>query len=242
MIEAARRAAAGEAGPLWIRAIDQTAGRGRRGRAWKSAPEDLKASLLLTPESLRPGASLGERATLGYAIVLGIAEGLDSFGLEPRPQVKWPNDVLVGGEKLVGLLLESHGPHLAAGFGVNIVSAPPADALEPGALPATALNRHLPAPPDAATLLAAIDRALKPRLARWGAGGFAALRQEWLARAYGLGGPIVARAGGTETRGVFRDVDAEGALVLETGGAIRRIFAADVYFGEPPAAAGATAE
>lgn len=242
MTEAARRAAAGEDGPLWIRAIEQTAGRGRRGRAWKSAPEDLKTSLLLSPDRLRPGASLSERATLSYAIVLGIAEGLDSFAITPAPQLKWPNDLLIGGQKLVGLLLESHGPHLIAGFGVNIVSAPPPSALEPGALPATAVNQHLVSPPGASDVLAAIDAPLRRRLGDWAAGGFPAFRDAWLARAFGIGTEIVARAGGEEIKGVFRDVDAEGALVLETGGTIRRIFAADVYFGEPPAASGASAE
>lgn len=242
MTEASRRASAGEKGPLWIRAIEQTAGRGRRGRAWESAPEDLKTSLLLTPDLIRPGASLGERATLSYAIVLGIAEGLDQFGLTPPALLKWPNDVLLGGEKLVGLLLESQGSHLIAGFGVNIVSAPPPEVLETGARTATALNRHLASPPDAQAVLEAIDGPLRRRLADWGEGGFPTIRDAFLARTFGLSTEIVARAGGTETRGVFRDVDAEGALVLETEGTIRRIFAADVYFGEPPAAPGASAE
>lgn len=155
--------------------------------------------------------------------------------------LKWPNDVLLGGEKLVGMLLESHDRAVAIGIGVNIASAPPVEKLEPGARPATALAFHLQNPPDPATLLGALDEAMRARLAHWAAGGFAAIREDWLARAVGLGEQIVARAGNQESRGVFRDVDVEGALVLEIDGARRRIFAADIFVGEPASASGASA-
>ena len=149
--EAQRRAAEGAPAGTLIRAVRQTAGRGRRGRAWQSPPGNLAFSLLL-----RPAMKAATAATLGFVAGLAVAEAID--GLLPAgrsSRLKWPNDLLVDGRKLAGILLEAaaggSGPvdHLVVGVGVNIVAHPddlPYPATDLQACGGTA---------DAATVLAA---------------------------------------------------------------------------------------
>lgn len=158
--------------------------------------------------------------------------------LTGRPEaltLKWPNDVLLNGGKLAGILLEAQGAggavsHLAIGIGVNLASAPPADVVEPGALRPVNLRDETGlqiAPEDFLNMLA-------PALARWEdvfvSQGFAPLRTAWLARAARLGQEMRARTGQTEHRGIFETVDATGALVLRGGTGPMVIPAADVFF------------
>ena len=125
--EALRAATAGDPGGIWFCALQQTEGRGRRGRPWASAPGNLAATLLLVPE-----ADPGLAATLGF--VAGVALNQALAGMLPGARtiaLKWPNDVLADGAKLAGILLEAHklddGRHaVAIGFGVKIVAAPTA--------------------------------------------------------------------------------------------------------------------
>ena len=121
--EALRLARAGERGPLWIVARDQTAGRGRRGREWVSAAGNLAASLLFT-SSVAPAVA----ATLGFVASLAVCETCRALAPGPIFALKWPNDVLANGGKVAGLLLESEaqGGALAivVGIGVNLASAP----------------------------------------------------------------------------------------------------------------------
>ncbi|HEX2758907.1 MAG TPA: biotin--[acetyl-CoA-carboxylase] ligase, partial [Rhizomicrobium sp.] len=112
--EALRRAAAGEAGPLWIRADRQSAGRGRRGRAWEGGEGNLFATLLVSPA--RPRA---EWAQLSFAAAIASADMAADFAPNASIAVKWPNDVLAVGRKLAGILLETAGQGLAIGIGVN---------------------------------------------------------------------------------------------------------------------------
>ncbi|MEL6316711.1 MAG: biotin--[acetyl-CoA-carboxylase] ligase [Pseudomonadota bacterium] len=239
--EALRRARAVPDGPeCWIAARRQTAGRGRRGRAWRARTDDLAATLLLWPERLRPGARPSEVATLSLAAGLAAADALVAAGApEPAVRLKWPNDVLLDGGKVAGVLLEAEGPALAIGIGVNLASAPDAAELEPEAWPPAALAARVDPPPSAEAMLERVAAALTARLAMWGRRGFAGLRADWLARAAGLGRRAEVRIGegpGAETLiGRVRDLDADGALVLETGDgasgapALRRIVAADRF-------------
>ncbi len=124
--EALRRAAAGEAGPLWIMARRQTAARGRRGRAWSAPEGNFGATLLLRPP--------GDRALRSFVAALGLFDAMAM--VTGRPELfalKWPNDVLLSGGKLAGILLEAvNGGALAIGLGVNLASAPEPGTLEPG--------------------------------------------------------------------------------------------------------------
>lgn len=231
MAEAARQAAAGVAGPLWILARRQTAGRGRRGRAWAMPAGNFAATLLLRP----PGdpAAAGLRS---FAAALALHEALAALtGRDDLLALKWPNDVLLTGRKLAGILLEGSGHgagmrHLAIGFGVNLVAAPPADTLEPGALaPVTLLEATgLRLAPEA--MLDALAPAFDGWERRLRAYGFAPLRREWLAHAARLGQTITARTAQETVTGVFETVDESGALVLRTPDGLRAIPAADVFF------------
>jgi BirA family biotin operon repressor/biotin-[acetyl-CoA-carboxylase] ligase len=218
--EARRRAEAGELGPLWITAARQTAGRGRRGRAWQMPEGNLAATLLL-----RCGDNAGQ---LSFVAALAVADLAARFAPDAHITVKWPNDVLADGRKLAGILLEAGqhpAPWLAVGIGVNL-TAFPADT----EFPATAIAALgvVPPTPDAA-LAVLMDRfAHWHRL--WRQEGFAPLRAAWLARAQGLGDPIRARLPHEERRGLFEGIDASGALLLREAAGVTAIRAGEVFF------------
>jgi BirA family biotin operon repressor/biotin-[acetyl-CoA-carboxylase] ligase len=223
--EARRRAAQDEPGPLWITAVRQVQGKGRRGRVWTAPEGNLSATLLLRPN--RPAA---ECAQLSFVAALAAA---DMLALHlPGVALKWPNDVLVRGRKIAGILLESEAAPdgtvawLAAGIGVNLKAFP-----QDTELPATAVAAEgvtAPSPQDA--LLDLADGFAKWYEA-WRETGFTPVREAWLARAHGLGSRIRVRLARDETAGVFRDIDETGALVLALpGGVTRTIAAGEVFF------------
>jgi BirA family biotin operon repressor/biotin-[acetyl-CoA-carboxylase] ligase len=226
--EAKRLAAAGEAGPIWISAGSQTAGRGRRGRNWHSPTGNLAATLML-----RPSKTASACAQLSFVAAIAARDALSALapGLELR--VKWPNDVLAGGRKIAGILLESASQGdalpawLAIGVGMNLAAHP-----EDTEFPATslsALGGMAPPKPDEALLHLAANFAKWYEV--WRGYGFAPIRDAWLARAAGLGGRIRARLAHEETSGVFEGIDENGALLLRTGGgSVRAIPAAEVFF------------
>jgi len=225
--EAKRLASRGETGPIWISAARQTAGRGRRGRVWESPTGNLAATLLL-----RPGKPASDCAQLSFAAAVAACDALRDFAPAAELRVKWPNDVLAGGAKIAGILLESSGPAgeipawLAIGIGINLAMHP--DGTE---FPATSLKAQgaaVPVPDDALLHLAS-------HFARWFEvwrdDGFAAIRDAWLARAAGLGSRIRARLATGETSGVFEGIDESGALILREGaGQPRHIAAGEVFF------------
>jgi BirA family biotin operon repressor/biotin-[acetyl-CoA-carboxylase] ligase len=226
--EALRRAAAGASGPLWILAHTQTAARGRRGRAWTSLPGNFFASLLI-----RPPGSPALAALRSFVAALGLYDAMvDATGRPELFALKWPNDVLLGGRKLAGILLESgvEGT-LAVGVGVNLAAAPDAAALEPGAVLPVSLRGATGiavTPEDFLDLLAPAVQAWEDRLR---AEGFAPLRAAWLARAARLGEPVTARLPGRAVTGRFETIDQAGALVLATATGRVILPAADVQFG-----------
>ena len=209
--EAKRQAVAGAGEGVLIVARRQTAGRGRSGRAWASPEGNLYLSLLLRPD--RPPA---EAAQLSFVAALAVAE---AAGI--ATQLKWPNDVLAGGRKLSGILLEGFDGALVIGVGVNVAAAPEG---------ATCLREQGSAA-GCDELLAAFCDSLLDWRGRWLAKGFAPVRDAWLARAVGLGRPATARLGRETLEGTFADLDADGALLLDLGAAgRRRIAAGEVYF------------
>jgi BirA family transcriptional regulator, biotin operon repressor / biotin---[acetyl-CoA-carboxylase] ligase len=205
--EALARARAGERGPLWISALSQSAGRGRRGSVWTSPPGNLYASLLLSEPSPQPLAP-----QLSFVAALALHDALCDCAprLGPQFKLKWPNDLLLGPNKLAGILIEGEGEPVFAvviGFGVNCVNHPP-----DMSFPATDL--HLAGAvvaPEA--LFAALSTAMLRRLAQWQSGvGFAAIRGDWLARAAGLDEDIRVRLPERELRGRFHGLDEAGRL------------------------------
>jgi BirA family biotin operon repressor/biotin-[acetyl-CoA-carboxylase] ligase len=226
--EARRLAEQGAAAGAVVVAAEQVRGRGRHGRAWASPPGNLYASLLL-----RPDCSVAEAAQLSLVASLALAEAL--VGLAPPDadvRVKWPNDVLVRGAKVAGLLLESaSGPQervewVVVGSGVNIASAP-ADT----PYPATAL-RYQGFPP--VTPMLVLERylgVLDGWLDRWRTGRFAAVRPAWLGLGSGIGDRVRLRLGREEVAGRFLDVTEQGALlVAQDGDRRRQITAGELLF------------
>jgi len=218
-------------GPTWIMARRQTAARGRRGRYWDSPEGNLYSTVIFRPEGTPQQAALRSFvASLAlYDACVAVTGRTDGLAL------KWPNDVLLNGGKLAGILLESMGAgtgttYLAIGIGVNLSDAPPPEMVEPGAVRPVSLAGEtgtLITPEDfLVELAAAWDRCER----QFTTLGFAPIREAWLARAARLGEVVTARTTTSETTGTFETVDADGQLVLSTAGGRVRIPAADVFF------------
>ncbi len=224
--EAKSLARRGAAEGTLVSALAQTAGRGRRGREWRSPPGNLYLSLVL-----RPSCPPDRAAQLGFAAALAVADALGALVPELAGLAgKWPNDVLLDGRKVAGILLESEigeGQNLAflvVGVGVNLISAPP-----DVEFPATSIASQGYRPSEPAALLEAFARHFDAWLRCWRKVGFAPLRAAWLARAVGLGEPIRVRLENATLYGRFADLDHDGALLLDTADGLRRISAGDVF-------------
>jgi BirA family transcriptional regulator, biotin operon repressor / biotin---[acetyl-CoA-carboxylase] ligase len=223
--EAARRAP-DLTGPLWILAEEQTAARGRRGRSWATPRGNFAATLMMRR---RDDPSVAALRSFVASLALRRAF-IKVTGDEGAFALKWPNDVLLNGGKVAGILLETIGDHLAIGIGVNLAHAPGADQVEPGALrPVSLLGETGVAVPPTAFLdaLAAEYALLETQFQTY---GFAPIRTAWLADAARLGEEIVARTTRDETRGIFEDVDESGSLILRTAKGRVPVTAADVFF------------
>ena len=227
----ALRMAPDTAGPAWFLGLEQTAGRGRRARPWASPRGNFYGTLLLHPTE-----SPEIIALRSFAASLALRDAFVSLtGLPGAFALKWPNDVLLNGGKVAGILLESSankrgGFDLAIGIGVNLIGAPDPTAVEAGAVtPVSLLNETgLRITPEAF-----LD-ALAPAYAAWEAAfinqGFTALRQEWLAHAARLGDTIRARTGTQTHEGVFESIDPAGNLILRMSSGPVAIPAAEVFF------------
>ncbi len=185
---------------------------------------------------MRPGEAASVVALRSFAASLALRDAFVAVtGLPEAFQLKWPNDVLLNGGKVAGILLESVAAgqgvsYLAIGIGVNLIGAPDQSLLEPGAVPAVSL---LGETGQRVTPEAFLDQ-LAAAYARWEAvfvtQGFAPLRQEWLSHAARLGQVIKARTGTTSREGRFETIDATGALILQMAEGPVSISAADVFF------------
>ena len=228
--EAARRAP-GLAGPEWILARQQTAARGRRGRAWASPAGHFAATL-----AMRPSESPDRVALRSFVAALALFDALvAATGRMDGIVLKWPNDVLLNGGKLAGILLESAGSgghlgHFAIGIGVNLRAAPAAHDLEPGALrPVSLLSETgIGIAPEA--FLDLLAPAYARHETQFVTCGFGPIRTAWLARAAKLGAPITARTTHATHEGRFETVDAAGNLVLVTATGRIAVAAAEVFF------------
>ncbi len=241
--EALAAAAAGDPGGIWFAALQQTAGRGRRGRQWVSPSGNLAASLLIVPD-----ATPDTIATLGF--VAGVAlnralseilpEGMVRIGIDgadgadgrSRVALKWPNDVLADGAKLAGILLEATktqtgGTAIVVGCGVNVVAAP-----EDVPYPATSL-RALGLQRSAEEVFEALSDAWVEAFALWEDGrGVGEILERWRSAAAGIGAPVAVSQDGVVRRGIFETIDSAGRLIIRADdGARYPITAGDVHFG-----------
>jgi BirA family transcriptional regulator, biotin operon repressor / biotin---[acetyl-CoA-carboxylase] ligase len=212
--------------PSWIVAREQTAGRGRRGNTWVSPRGNLYATLLL--EDPAPPLHAPE---LSFVAALAVLDAIvDRAPALARPlALKWPNDVLCGGEKLAGILLEGRmlGESIAVaiGIGVNCVHHPAQTSYPATDLAAAGTSM------SAEDLFAALSRAMVRRLAQWQSGaGFAGIRRDWLARAAGIGEIMHVRLPDREMSGRYEGLDDGGCLLLRCAdGTLQTIAAGEVF-------------
>lgn len=210
--EAMRRAAVGADSGLWIVADEQTQGRGRSGRSWQSPAGNLHASLLLEL-GCAPRTAQQLSLVAGVAAIDALSEHAHGSPIARRLRLKWPNDILLDGAKLGGILIESTTLGLrqigVVGIGINLASAPPGvgrAATHFGTLGPTLA-------PDA--VLPGLAGAMQNWLATWREGeGFEAVRRAWLERAGPAGEPISVNTGTGSISGTFLGLDETGALVL----------------------------
>lgn len=226
----AARLNADPGGPVWVLARRQTRGRGRRGRAWRDPEGNFAATFLQRPASLP-----SEAALRSFVAALALADALEAVaGVGDRLTLKWPNDVLLDGAKLAGILLEAGAGYLCVGIGVNLAAAPDPLTLEPDALAPVSLLAATGQQIAPETLL----NDLAPAYDRWDRQlrqfGFAPVRTAFLSRAAAPGQGVTARIGTRRVQGVFDTIDESGALVLRTPEGRVTLAAADVHFSEPP--------
>lgn len=210
-------AGAGEGG--WLRAERQTGGKGRQGRAWDSPPGNLYASTLVRLRPADPPA-----ATLALVAAVALEEAVRVF-LPSGATLKWPNDLLVDGAKLSGILLERANDAIVIGIGVNLAYHP-----DLPDRPATSLAAQ-GAPVAPATFLDVLAETFARWLARWRQEGLDPARLRWLDRAHAPGTALTARLpDGEAVDGLFDGLTGDGALILRlASGARRVIHAGDVF-------------
>lgn len=226
--ECLARARAGDSGLLWITAGRQTAGRGRRGRAWTSEPGNLYASLLLIdpapPERI---------SSLPLAVAVAVHAALKAVlppGSEPL-EVKWPNDILIGRRKTCGILLEGEGlpdgrRAVVIGIGINIRHMP-----DNAPYGVTRLVDH-GSGISADELFAHLYKEMADVLEAWDEGrGTAEISRRWRQIACGIGEKITVNLSDRSLVGTFAGIDDRGFLMLDTGaGGVLPIAAGDVFF------------
>ena len=218
-------------GPMAVLALAQTAGKGRSGNAWQSTNGNLALSILTLPS--RP---MEEWACLSLVVATSLSRVLkDRAGLEA--QVKWPNDLLIEGAKLIGILPEvvrdkaGGSAGLVIGIGLNLTQAPdlPGKSTTSVAQVAPSVDLRLLPWADA------ICTAVLSDLAQWEEQGFAAFRAKWMGQAYGVGRRLSVRLPRKSFEATFLALEEDGALQVQADdGTIRRVTSGEVFFGDMP--------
>ena len=224
--EARALVAAGVTQGTVVWAESQTAGRGRHGRDWVSPPGNLYCSIIL-----RPKVETSRLSEISFVSALAVRDAVTAVLPADIPvEFKWPNDVLVAGRKVAGILVEAEKlpdeerTALIIGIGINIVSAP-----RETSYPATCISAMARAP-RVSRLLSSLVAALDRRVELWTRNGFAVIREEWMNHAYGVGGQVTADSG---VSGVFSGLDETGAIIIGlTDGARHRLVSGSVRFSE----------
>ena len=204
----------------WLRAERQRAGRGRQGRSWISPTGNFYGSTLVRLRPTDPPAP-----TLAFVAAVALEEAVAVFKPAGALSLKWPNDLLLAGAKLAGILLERADDTVIAGIGVNLATHPdlpdrPTTSLAAGGVTVSP-------EPFAETLAEIFSR----WLARWRGEGFAPVRRRWLDRAHPVGTGLVARLPDDHlVEGLFDGLEPDGGLILRLAGGERRVIhAGDVF-------------
>lgn len=224
-------AEAGAANGLWITATSQKSGRGSRGREWVSSKGNLFASLLLIDPSTDD-----QLHTLTFVACLAIRDAIEQMNKKANNlvQLKWPNDVLLNGKKVSGILLENHliqsRRTIIVGIGINVASFPKETLYPATSLIDENIDCHIE------YVFENLAQAFAIRLKQWNEGlGFNGIRQDWLAHAAGLREAIIVKFSKgrdpQELVGIFEGLDENGMLQLETSkGIIKKVSVADIFF------------
>lgn len=212
----------GEPEGFAVQALMQTGGRGRHGNQWVSPMGNLYISLLL-----RPNCRADEAGQVAFIVALALSKAMDEF-MDPShvKTLKWPNDILIDGKKVSGILLESsiensRCEYLIVGVGVNILAAPEGrinlDSVK---------SKPVPIHPFRDRFLAH----LSDYMDGWRMKGFTPIRDEWLSQAHGLNAPMTIRLPEVTYDGVFQGIDNAGGLLAEVDGEIKRFTSGEVHF------------
>lgn len=203
----------------WLVALDQWAGKGRQGRSWISAEGNFFGSALVELSDSDPPAQ-----TLSLVAGIALVEALDLVRPDAAISLKWPNDVMLNGRKLAGILLERSGSRIAVGFGVNLAASPDLPDRKGASLGGAVLPQAF-----APLLAGSFARCLQS----WRSGGSEPVRDAWLKRAHPLGARLTVHISADETAdGSFDGLDSDGALRLRRhDGSIETIRAGDVQLG-----------
>ncbi len=225
MLELAR---SGSPEGLWLRAERQTQGRGRLGRVWEAPAGNLAASTLVRIRPTDPNA-----ATLALVAAVALDEtvalylGFRDSAAQPTGvlRLKWPNDLVLGGAKLSGILLERADDAVVIGIGVNLAAHP-----DLPDRPTTSLATH-GASVEPGPFLEMLAEVFARWLARWRSEGLAPIRTRWLERAHPIGTALTANLpDGSKVDGLFDGLDADGALILRLASGERRVIhAGDIF-------------
>lgn len=225
MEEARRLLNGGELGrvhaAIWTKT--QTGGRGRHGRTWISPPGNLYVSLILPLSD----SAFSHVTDISFLSAVAVGVTLKKYGCQA--QYKWPNDLLVAGKKISGILLETfsdpdHGQSLIIGIGANLEAFP-----EDLPYPATSLKNQGAQVPGTETFLKTLLASFDEKYALWCEKGFEPLRKEWLASTCPQGTVLSVRISNTDTvKGAFVDLDDQGRLLLKTAEGVQALSAGDV--------------
>ena len=212
-------ASAGAAEGLVITADQQINGRGRQGRVWQSPVGNLYASILLRPQ--QPVSAYGQ---FSFVMALAVYDALQPLLTTQDLRLKWPNDILLEGKKICGILLEAAPHGLIIGFGLNLRHPP-----ENPAYPAAALIDYCDTVPRPAEMLDCVLDSLNVWLDRFNQSGFQGVRAAWLDKAQR--GTLTVRLPHEEIAAEFRDLDIGGCLIIRLAdGSERSISSGDVFF------------
>ncbi len=213
----------GEPEGFAVQALQQTAARGRHGNQWAAPMGNLYISFLL-----RPDCSASDAGQVAFIVALALSKAMDDYIDTDAHQktLKWPNDILIDGKKVSGILLESeitngHCDYLVVGIGVNILVAPEEriclDAVK---------KKQIPIHPFRDRVLAYMSDYMDG----WRAHGFGPIREEWLKQAHGMDAPMSIRLPEVTYSGIFKGLDEQGGLMAEIDGQIKRFTSGDVHF------------
>lgn len=225
--EAKRLAANGGAHGAVIWAKEQTNGKGRSGREWQSLPGNLFVTVLL-----QPGCDIALIPQLTYVASLAAMNTIqDLLPEDCEISLKWPNDVLINGKKIAGILLESFmvpdddQRWVAVGVGMNVEESP-GDVL----FPATSLKEEGVEIISAKIVLSRYVHCFVEAYNQWSRKGFTSIRRQWNSAAWSIGNQVRISLPHEEIEGVFKNIDLDGGLVIQISPTKKRVIHAGDMF------------